>query len=339
VKRRCLVICSFHSVQQHHLNYNFNFLQVLTLDDVRSDPTWATTPIIVNSNHMRNAINDAVSLNFARLHGQRRFRWRTPMTGNPACYLSEANREHLYQQYPGLTSFVVHGAPALLTSNVNSALGLANGKPVEMYMLYPHKDDRQRALHLLTHSEETDIFLNQTPEYIVVRIRQPTAALNRLPGLIGCPDNQILLPIFPMQHQRSAKHRVSLGGKKFDVHTSPHGLDTVFSLTVHKIQDQTCDKLIIDLSKMPIKPPLTFQGLVALISRVRSSRHLRLLPPPAFTFAICWICALRTSPFILVSNSLPLARYDNSYFTDLLLVFCFQSGIIVHLQLRLPTPS
>jgi hypothetical protein len=295
--------------QQSRIDLDYiQSLQVLTADDVRSDPTWATAPIIVNSNHMRNAINDAVSLNFARLHGQRRFRWRTPMTGSPANLLSKANRDYLYDQYPGLTSFVVHGAPALLTSNINPALGLANGTPVEMYTLYPHKDDRQRVLHQLTHSEETDIFLDEPPEYIVVRIRQPTAALNRLPGLTRCPDNHILLPIFPMQHQRSAKHRVSLGGKKFDVHTSPHGLDPAFSLTVHKIQGQTCDKLIIDLNKTPIKPPLTFQGLVVLVSRVRSSSHLRLLPPPALQLHYRHLLNLRPPDKLLEwLHTLPLS--------------------------------
>ena len=260
-------------------------LKVLTAADVAEDPSWAIAPVIVNSNRMRHAVNNAVSRNFARLTGQHRFVWRTPLTGTYASCLSDANREYLYQRYPGLSSFFVSGAPALLTTNVNPGLGLANGSAVIMDSLsLDDEENRRRIDHLLEHSQETDILLDYPPRYIAVRIAQPTDALKRVPDGSLKPNRGSVVAVFPISSRNPDKHHVSLGGKKFDLETLPHAVDPAFSLTVHKIQGQTCDKLIIDLNKTPIQPHLTFQGLVVLLSRVRSSTNLRLLPPPALQF-------------------------------------------------------
>ena len=89
-------------------------LSVLSPDDVVSDPTWATAPIVVNNNSMRHIINEAVSRNYARLHGRRRFVWRTPLTGKIATHLTAANENHLYERYPGLSGFFVKGKSGLV---------------------------------------------------------------------------------------------------------------------------------------------------------------------------------------------------------------------------------
>jgi hypothetical protein len=105
-------------------------------------------------------VNDAVSRSFARLHG-RRIIWRTPLTGKPTCFLTEANR------YPGLTCLFVSGAPALLTSNTNPDLGWANGTIVLMHSLsLDDREDHTRISRLLKQSGQTDIFLTYQPKYI-----------------------------------------------------------------------------------------------------------------------------------------------------------------------------
>jgi hypothetical protein len=234
---------------------------------------------------MRHAVNDAVSRHFARLTGQRRFIWRTPLTGRPACFLTEANQEYLYQRYPGLSGFFVSGAPALLMTNINPGLGLANGSAVIMDSLSLDDDENLlRINYLLEHSQETDILLDHPPRYIAVRIVQPTDALKRVAGGSLIPQRGSVVAVYLLDARNPAKHRVSLGGAKFELLALPHALEPAFSLTVHKIQGQTCDKLIIDLNQTPILPHLNFQGLVVLLSRVRSSANLRLLPPPALQF-------------------------------------------------------
>jgi len=269
--------------QQSRVDLNYiRSLKVLSADDVRNDPSWATAPVIVSSNHMRRAVNDAVSRSFARLHGQHRFIWRTPLTGSPACFFTKENEDYMYERYPGLTGFFVRGAPALLTSNTNPGLGLANGTAVIMHSLaLDDKEDHATINDLLRRSEPTDIPLKYQPTYIAVRVPQPTEALQRVPGGSLCPEEDGIVAVHPVQARNPDKHRVTLGSLKIPALLArPHALDPAFSLTVHKIQGQTCDKLIIDLNKTPIRPALTFQGLVVLLSRVRSSENLRLLPPP-----------------------------------------------------------
>jgi hypothetical protein len=238
-------------------------------------------PVIVSSNHMRRAVNDAVSRSFAHLRGRRRFIWRTPLTGKPTCFLTEANRHYFYQRYPGLTGFFVSGANALLTSNTNPGVGRANGIAVIMHSL--SLDDREnhtRINRLLKQSDQTDIFLTFPPEYIALRVPRPTDALKRVPDGSLYPEQGCIVAVHPINTRKPDKHRVSLGGAKFDLLALPHSLIPAFSLTVHKIEGQTCDKLIIDLNKTHIKPALTLQGVVVLLFHVLSSENLRLLPPP-----------------------------------------------------------
>lgn len=57
-----------------------------------------------------------------------------------------------------------------------------------------------------------------------------------------------------------------------------HGYELGFAITFHKIQGQTCDKLIVDLNKRPFQPKVSFDTFYVAISRVRHSSDLRLLP-------------------------------------------------------------
>jgi hypothetical protein len=57
-----------------------------------------------------------------------------------------------------------------------------------------------------------------------------------------------------------------------------HGHELGFTIIFHKIQGQTCDKLIVDLNKRPSQPQVTFATFYVAISRVRRSSVLRLVP-------------------------------------------------------------
>ena len=49
-------------------------------------------------------------------------------------------------------------------------------------------------------------------------------------------------------------------------------------MTLHKIQGQTCQKIILDLNKRPSQPHMNFSGLYVGLSRIRKSSDLRLMP-------------------------------------------------------------
>ena len=50
-------------------------------------------------------------------------------------------KEYLYQRSPGLSGFFVSGATAILLTNINPGLGLANGSAVIMDSLSLNDDE------------------------------------------------------------------------------------------------------------------------------------------------------------------------------------------------------
>lgn len=65
--------------------------------------------------------------------------------------------------------------------------------------------------------------------------------------------------------------------KKVNILIRPHAVDIAFAITVHKIQGQTCRKLIVDLNQRPFKPRIDFHDLYVVLSRVRRGSDLRLM--------------------------------------------------------------
>jgi len=107
----------------------FKQLRTLSIVDVTENLDWATAPIIVTSNRMRVAINDERSKLFAWIHGRRRFRWRIPLCDTS---LPQQTRDYLYDHNLALHGWFVEGAPAIITTNINSLLGLANGTKLSL---------------------------------------------------------------------------------------------------------------------------------------------------------------------------------------------------------------
>ncbi|KAI9551003.1 hypothetical protein GHT06_005559 [Daphnia sinensis] len=62
-------------------------------------------------------------------------------------------------------------------------------------------------------------------------------------------------------------------------HYRPHGVEQRFAVTVHKIQGQICNKIILQLNKRSFMPHLTFSMLYVALSRVRTSESIRFMPP------------------------------------------------------------
>ena len=63
-----------------------------------------------------------------------------------------------------------------------------------------------------------------------------TDALKRVPDGSLIPDWGSVVTVYPISARNPDKHRVSLGGRKFDLLALPHAVDSAFSLTVHKSQ-------------------------------------------------------------------------------------------------------
>ena len=51
-----------------------------------------------------------------------------------------------------------------------------------------------------------------------------------------------------------------------------------FSITLHKIQGQTCRRLIVDLNHRPFLPQISYSGFYVAVSRIRNGDDLRIMP-------------------------------------------------------------
>jgi hypothetical protein len=91
-------------------------------------------------------------------------------------------------------------------------------------------------------------------------------------------ENEVVIPLVMSSESKGCavnipfRKTMTLKAKKI------HGYELGFTIIFHKIQGQTCDKLIVDLNKRPSQPQVTFATFYVAISRVRRSSVLRLLP-------------------------------------------------------------
>ena len=147
--------------------------------------------------------------------------------------LPQQTRDYLYDHNLALHGCFVVGEPAIITTNINPLLGLANGTKVEMKSICLHADeDTDRIQYLLTkENPETDVVLDHPPLYIGVRVINPTDLLKAQPGanLTSGPD--VVIPIYAeMSVEIKVMYRVQIPLK-----TLPHGLELAFSMTAHKV--------------------------------------------------------------------------------------------------------
>lgn len=239
-------------------------LRVITSRDVQSDPAWTNATIVVTSNEERFKINELLSIFKSRSIKTPRIVWYRPILGIVANQLSQQETSYIYQANPQFKGCFVAGAPGFLLDNINPVRSLSNGTPVtyESIVLHP-EENLNRVLALMMDPTNQDIILERPPQYINVRTKGDD------PVTVPLPENKTVKP-----------QKVFLPGRnqKVDLHTRTHGVDLAFAITAHKVQGQTCDRLIVDLNPRPFSPQFNFHAFYVAISRVRRGDHLRIMP-------------------------------------------------------------
>ena len=105
-----------------------NALQPLTREAVeREGDALRFAPIGVIGNRERHLLNERQARAFAVHHRRILFQWKLELTGQAAGWLSDAEKEELYEHEPGLWGRFVRGAPAIINHNVGTDRGLVNG--------------------------------------------------------------------------------------------------------------------------------------------------------------------------------------------------------------------
>lgn len=120
-----------------------------------------------------------------------------------------------------------------------------------------------------------DISLQYNPLHILVKITNanPTDFIG-----MTAVEGEVVIPF--SQTHTSKLFPITVPGKlnKIKLQTTSHEIDLGFSVTLHKIQGQTCSKLIVDLNHRSFMPQVTFSGLYVAVSRVRRGEDLRIMP-------------------------------------------------------------
>nr|CAH0105805.1 unnamed protein product [Daphnia galeata] len=222
-----------------------NRLKIISRNDVNRDPTWMNAPIV-------------------------------PILGIVANGLNQIPTNYLYATCPQFRGIFVAGAPGFLMSNINPKRGLTNGTPVIFHSLVlDPREDRERLLTAMMQGNTEDISLQYNPLHILVKITNanPTDFIG-----MTAVQGEVVIPL--SQTHTSKLFPITVPGKlnKIKLQTTSHGIDLGFSVTFHKIQGQTCSKLIVDLNHRPFMPQVTFSGLYVAVSRVRRGEDLRIMP-------------------------------------------------------------
>ncbi len=243
---------------------------------MQSDPLFNTA---VYKNIERQNINKFKSKTFATHQQQARFSWRSELAGR--AHLEKeglpnftALDEHYYNQYPALTNYFVKNAPSFLTENINPSLGLANGtKIIYEAQLVDPRDDPVAISQRLAIETNPDIILNYPPLYVIVSVpgADPTRFVNTT-----LVEGKVVIPVKTVQRSKYVSVSRRRGEKAFKLTTkhyyyllhNPHNCELGFVVTVHKIQGQTQERVIIDLNFWPFQPQFGFSR-----PRIQSYTH------------------------------------------------------------------
>jgi len=162
--------------------------------------------------------------------------------------------------------------------------------------LDPREDVENIHTAITTSLELQDVQLQFPPKFIIVSV--PDAKPEEFIGRTLVPDRVVIpVPLFNVPE----KINIILPGRpKEDVLLyRPHAVELRFAITVHKVQGQTCNKIIIQLNKRSFMPYVTFNMLYVSLSRVRNSDSIRLMPPRPSNPSLDYLSKLHPSEDLL----------------------------------------
>ncbi len=166
--------------------------------------------------------------------------------------MSAATNAYLYRNCSALHDCFVAGVPGFLTENINPSLGLSNGTPV--------------VYHSITLDPREDF--HNVMECIAKLTSFQTNICLEFPQVVSNPNDFIdrsLVPsevVIPIQFAKfPEKIKIQLQNMDLSVDVKKHAVEMGFAVTVHKMQGQTCERVIVDLNERPFPPPINFNGL------------------------------------------------------------------------------
>jgi hypothetical protein len=255
----------------------------LSKQEVENDPGWTTKGMcLTTSNLDRSVINGTVATIFGERCGQTVVRWRRELQIElPMCL---SNLLFSYDKYPELFGYFVHGAPGQILDNGsgNVCFGVANGTPCKMISLGWDDATKQEAVTDLiiqaVLGAESVVDIPCAPDFIIVQVEVDDT--EKWPSSLNLSNEKgvIHIPIgLKSKRGASTKDVVTLPNKTKLAYIA-HAVDLAFAVTTWKSQGGTFDYIIALLEHSHGSPPLSYEMLYVMFSRVKLGCHFRCMP-------------------------------------------------------------
>ena len=258
----------------------------ITPAEIAADPLWLKAPIIVANNSIRHQINETQLSAHAKRSGLPVLFWRNLFTGDNQLLLKRAEIEQLYSTHPSLTSYFVQDVTCYIKDNVCTAKGIVNGAQCVTHSLtLDPKETSERVTKGMAPLHEA-IRKAKPGDHIELALPPLSVNVTLLDTAMSSKDTllagQALIPMMVSGFNRVEKIKPWELGRRnelpFDsIGYADHGLDLGYSITFHKCQGRTIERVILETNKYP-KVKLNHSMVLVGLTRVRDLAHIRTMP-------------------------------------------------------------
>ena len=269
-------------------------IKEFTTGDILQNEEWLTAPIVVTRNKERHLINSIKAKYWSIFKKTPMFTWKPIVTNSKGQPFPSTLQEFIYDTFPQFTNSFVAGAPGYLSQNINPSIGLTNGTRVIYHSLL--LDPRENIKNICaTWKKKEVIDLQFPPSYLFVKI--PNADLANFKHT-SITMNSVVIPIKLGNESEKMTYRLQQKKESLTIKYTSHPIDMGFATTVHKIQGQTCERVILDLNPHSFLPQIDFHSLYVGLSRVKNGKNLRLMPLYPQTKNLDYLIHLQPQPII-----------------------------------------
>ena len=282
---------------QIHLEDIKRYKRLERNDILKNPKEWSYATILAGQNIERMNFTELQGVRFStEFHGYV-IRWenhRTNTTRIPhVAHLpltAQQKKKSFFWQY------FVPNAKAFLSKTTNANLGLVNGSAVVCHSIAFRDKQKMRELEekIKNLPFGSIIDLDEPPDAIVVIIQEtiddaPISSKRReqLEYLQkhSLSKDCVMIPILPsaLSKQTTHNYQIPTNDPRNPMTQVQVGdifpFELAFSMTIHKAQGRTIDRVILALSKIEkSKYKLDFAAVFVAMSRVKEAKHLRILP-------------------------------------------------------------
>jgi hypothetical protein len=242
-----------------------------------TNPNGRSATIIVSSNDTRALLNQELIQLFAREHGMPVLR-----ENRSSLILNEVETVRFYaEQGHHTTSYFVPGAPAYISENLNTKLGLSNGTKVEQHSLtipFRSEDERIQLRQSIARASAGEVvFLSRPPSHVNVSVPHAQVDAWSVDRRFRDIQNEVVVPI-PFQSKNDCVHfRPPLRSNiKGEIQIKRHAVKLGFAITYYKAQGKDLPYVLLDAS-LGQTPPIDFHHLYVGLTRVSNANNMRFI--------------------------------------------------------------